>query len=712
MQMADSADPRTRPVSTMHRGGVAEEGDAGAATGVDTGRAEQQEHHELQEQQEHQEHQEPAAPATPPLPAATSPTLPPSVGYGLLGVAYLGLIAANSTASLPSSFPVVDALLVLCAFTISLSALQRLTTPGSLSPGRKLLLLLKQYGAALPLVLGALLGTVWLAGGPDASAALQRQLPGALFQVSDWAGYSTDHLLPSLTLGSSHAPWPFAALWPLSVVGQYALLWPLVLALLAFLLRRSIAALGALLLLLTAAPVAAVSLLPSASLPGFLRSALGLAVGERLLDLTAGATAACVVLLVLRRWQTSPSRSGGVRAALWTSVELLVVVAAVVGWFAGRPDALSPLLRSLGLKPDDVPLHRLYDGADLRGLALHALIVAVAALLLTLGGGLLATWLRRPLLVEIGRMGYLLTLVGALMTWLLHRGWPGLPWYGLLIVGTGLSWLLTLCVYYPTWRLALRNWSPLRALPLLLAACLVLSLGSWKLPAHAAAALRPGGRQLVLGLGDQLTGDLALSLNRSGGAFSGRSGVRSGSSAAEDCGLMDCPGWQQQWQSSLQSTHPDLVVLHLGRDAAQHAGTDPTATTCTAAYRTEYLGLLNQAVAVVHRSDPGVPVLLANERLDNSAAEPIGTACYNQRIQEFTDAHKGVVRLLDLNAELCPSGACRQATPQGIAFYGTVDGTRISAAGRALIAPWLEQQLRLAGKAAQPGKAVQAGKAG
>ena len=615
--------------------------------------------------------------------------------------------AANATASLPGSFPVVDILLVLSAFTVSLSALQRLSTPGSLSPGRKLLLLLKQYGAALPPVLGALLGAVWLFDGLDAADALQRQLPGALFQVSDWAGYSSDRLLPSLTLGSSHAPWPFDVLWPLSVVGQYALLWPLVLALLAVLLRRSVVALGVLLFLLTAAPAVMLSLLPSASMPGFFRSALGLAVGERLLDLTAGATAACVVLLVLRRRQTAPPRTGGARAALWTSVELLVVVAAVAGWLVGRTEALAPLLRSLGLKPDAVPLHRLYDGADLRGLALHALIVAVVALLLTLDGGLLAAWLRRPLLVEAGRTGYLLTLVSALMTWLLHRGWPGLPWYGLLIVGTGLSWLLTLCVYYPTWRLALRNWSPLRALPLLLAACLVLGLGSWKLPAHAEAALRPDGRQLVLGLGDQLTGDLALSLNHSGGPFSGRSGVRSGSSAAADCGLMDCPGWQQQWQGSLQSTHPDLVVLHLGRDAAQHAGTDPTATTCTAAYRTEYLGLLDQAVAVVHRSDPGVPVLLANERLDNSAAEPIETACYNQRIKEFTDAHRGVVGLLDLNAELCPSGACRQATPQGIAFYATVDGTRISAAGRALIAPWLEQQLRQAGKTPKAG--VQAG---
>ncbi len=695
MQMADSADPRTRPVSTMHRGGDAYEGDDGATTEVDAHRPEPGSNPERELEPE--SNPEPAAAA-----ASVTPTPPPAIGYGLLGLAYLGLIAANSTASLPASFPVVDVLLVLSAFTVSLSALQRLTTPGALSPGRKLLHLLKQYGAALPLLLGAMLGIVWMSTGLDAATALQRQLPGALFQASDWAGYSTDHLLPSFTLGSSHAPWPFAVLWPLSVVGQYALLWPLLLTLLAVLLRRSIAALGALLFLLTAAPVAAVALLPSTSLPGYVRSALGLAVGERVLDLTAGAAAACVVLLVLRRRPAAPPRTGGARAALWTAAELLVTAAAVVGWFAGRQDTLAPLLRSLGLKPDAVSLHRLYDGADLRGIALHALIVAVAALVLTLGGGLLGAWLRRGLLVEIGRMGYLLALATAVMIWLLHRGWPGLPWYGLLIVGTALSWLLTLCVYYPTWRLALRNWSPLRALPLLLAACVLLSLGSWKLPAHAAAALRPGGSRLVLGLGDRLTGDLALSVNQKGSPFSGRSGVRTGSSAAADCGVMDCAGWQQQWQDSLASTRPDLVVLDLGRDAARHAGTDPTATTCTAAYRTDYLGLLGQAVAVVHRADPGVPVLLANERLDNSAAEPIATACYNQRIKEFTDAHKAEVRLLDLNAELCPAGACRQATPQGAAFYSTVDGTRISAAGRTLIGPWLEQQLKLAAQPRTP----------
>lgn len=638
-------------------------------------------------------------------PAAVPPRIPGVVGYGLLGVAYLGLLVADSTASVPAALPFVDVLLVIAAFTLTQSALGRLLTPGSLSPFPRLLVLVKQYGAALLLVLGAALGTAWLFGGLDTAAALQRQLPAALVQGSDWARYSTAHVLPAVTLGSSQSPWPFAVLWPLSVIGQYALLWPLLLTLLMVVLRRSIPALGALLLLVTAAPVAAVALLPSTSLPALLRSPLGLAGGERLLDLTGGAAAACLALAVSRRRAareqapgtgTGTERSRGRRitgVVLWTAAELLVLAAGVAAWCAGQPGSWAPVLRAFGVAPDAIPPHHLYDGADLRGLAVHPLIVAAVVLVLALGGGLISSWLRRPLLVEIGRIGYLLALVGALMMWLLHRGWPHLPWYGLLAVGIGLGWLLTLCVYYPTSRLALRPWRALRALPLLLAGCLVLGAGSWQLPAHAAAMLRPGGRPLVLGLGDQLTGDLALALNRNRGSFAGRSGVRTGPGPAADCGLMACPGWPEQWQSALQSTRPDLVVLHLGRDASQYAGTDPKANTCTAAYRSEYLGLLQQAVTVVHRTDPGVPVLLANERLDNSAAEPIQTACYNQRIKEFTDAHRGSVFLLDLNAELCPSGACRQATPQGDAFYATVDGTRISPAGRALIAPWLERQL-------------------
>jgi hypothetical protein len=195
-----------------------------------------------------------------------------------------------------------------------------------------------------------------------------------------------------------------------------------------------------------------------------------------------------------------------------------------------------------------------------------------------------------------------------------------------------------------------------------------------------------------------LAGDFATALNRPGGSLNGASGVV-GSLAG--CGVLagadghpGCDGWRQQWRTSLAASEPDAVLLHLGRDAADRTVAGRSQPACDPAYRRLYLARLADALQVIESVVPKAAVFVMNERLDNSAADPIGAACYNQRIKEFADTHQGKVRLVDLNAELCPVDACRQGTPQGRRFYATVDGTRLTADGQALIAPWLERQLR------------------
>ncbi|MGE7435563.1 MULTISPECIES: hypothetical protein [Kitasatospora] len=631
-------------------------------------------------------------------PAANTPVAAPRTPsvLGLQGLAVLGVLAEAGGMPGARSVPAVDAVIVAAGFLVTFSVLREQLAsgrPGLLSRWQRLL---KQQTPVLLLCLGAALAAVGLVGGLPIAKVFRTLVPAVFLQCADWAQFHADGILPKSAYDGSWVPEPFGAVWPLSVVGQIALVWPLLLTVLLFLLRGSLRVLGALLLSAAAALVALPFALPAAAWRGLASHEVFFAGAERMLDLALGSVAACCAVIVIQRRGAggAVAGAGGARSAIgWTLAgAVLSVGLAAVGVRSGT--GAESRLAHLVPAPTAALL---VEGAT-------ALLLALLALVMALGRGPLCGLLGRPLLVEFGRIGYAVLLVGPLLFWLLRRGWPQITWYGVLLAGLGLSWLVAICVHYPTRRAAVRPWSAARALPLVLAGCLAVAGGSYWLPTRAAQLLRPNGRALVLGLGDGLAGDFATALNRPGGSLNGASGVVG---PLAGCGVLagsdghpGCDGWRQQWRAGLAASEPDAVLLHLGRDAEDRTVAGRKQTACDPAYRQLYLARLADALQVIESVVPKATVFVMNERLDNSATDPIGAACYNQRVKEFADTHRGKVRLVDLNAELCPVDACRQGTPRGRRFYATVDGTRLTTDGQALIAPWLEQQLRLTAPAA------------
>ncbi|MDH6109202.1 peptidoglycan/LPS O-acetylase OafA/YrhL [Kitasatospora sp. MAP12-15] len=605
----------------------------------------------------------------------------------------LGLLAVAGGVPAGRSVPAVDLLLVTTGFLVTFSVLREQLMTGRLALGRRWQRLVKQYALVLLIGLGAALAAASLMGGLPLAKVFRTLVPAVLLQGADWAQFHVQGSLPRAAYDGSWAPAPFGALWPLSVVGQIALCWPLLLAIVLVLLRRSLRALALALGLATAMLLATPFVLPSATWRRLAAHAVFFAGAERLLDLLLGALAASCATIVLRRRGSRQSDCGILAAAGWSLAGAVLLFGLVAVGLRSGADAES-WARHL------VPAAT----AELLVTAATALSAAALALVLTVGRGPLRSAFSRPLLVEFGRIGYIVLLIGPLLFWLLHHGWPHFAWYGLVVVGIGFGWLTAICVYYPTGRAAAKPWRTVRAIPLLLAGCLVIGVGAYWLPARAAQMLRPHGPELVLGLGDGLAGDFATALNRSGGTLNGANGV---ATALSGCGVLSaadghagCDGWQQEWRDSLTATEPDAVLLHLGRDAAARTVAGQQQTACAPEYRQQYLARLDSALGLIDSVVPKATVFVLNERLDNSAADPIGTACYNQRIKEFADTHQGKVKLVDLNAELCPVDACRQGTPQGRPFYAGVDGTRLTTDGQALIAPWLEQQVRLPARTA------------
>jgi peptidoglycan/LPS O-acetylase OafA/YrhL/lysophospholipase L1-like esterase len=611
---------------------------------------------------------------------------------GLQGLAVLGLLAAVGGLPGGRSVPAVDVLLVTTAFLVTLSVLREQLVTERLSLVRRWQRLLKHYVLVLLIGLGAALAAVGLIGGVPLAKVFRTLVPAVLLQCADWAQFHVQGSLPRWAPDGSWAPAPFGALWPLSAMGQIALCWPLLLAGLLLLLRRSLPALAAVLALVPVALVATPFVLPAATWHRLVARAVFFGGAERLLDLLLGALAACCATIVLRR-RGGRESGGGLSAAAWTLAGLLTLAGLVAVSLRSGADAESWARHVVA-----------GTVAELLVTAAAALLPAVLALVLAVGRSPLRSLFSRLALVEFGRIGYVALLIGPVLVWLLRHGWPHLAWYGLVPVGIGLGWLIAICVYYPTGRAAAKPWHTVRAVPLVLAGCLVIGAGAYWLPARAAQILRPHGPELVLGLGDGLAGDFATALNRSGGRLTGANGV---ATALSGCGVLSaadghagCDGWQQEWRDSLTSSEPDAVLLHLGRDAAARTIAGQQQTACAPEYRQQYLARLDDALKLIDSVAPRATVFVLNERLDNSAADPIGTACYNQRVKEFADTHQGKVKEIDLNAELCPVDACRQGTPQGRKFYATVDGTRLTADGQALIAPWLAQQLRLPARTA------------
>ncbi|MFE5807522.1 acyltransferase family protein [Streptomyces sp. NPDC056491] len=635
-----------------------------------------------------------SAPAAVPAPgAAPAPARRFAAVDGLRGIAIISILLYHTSWFANGLFG-VDAFFVLSGFLVTLLLVREVEHSGRIRLLRFYKRRFKRLIPGLLVVLTAVVALTYLLGTLREAKTVSQQAITSLLQYANWA-----------QLANGSAYWegngtidPLAAMWSLSVTEQFYVVWPLVLAALFLVCRRRIAAVTVLVVLLFAGSAAVAPLL----FTGTNTDALYLSTHSRAVAFMAGAAAACIVHLVHRRAgqrrsaADAPGAPGafapsGVPTALLTATGILALVAII---------ALSVLVDSYH-KP------WLYQG----GLAVVAALIALLASVLCTDRGPLVKLLSGKIITEIGQLSYSIYLLHLPIYWLLQKGQPDVKPWALLIVGGGLTWFLSLLLHYVvTERLRLRDWQPLRAVPLLAVTCLAVTAGAYYLPAVTEQGMRPDGKPLVITAGDSLANDLATALSRNGKGFAVVDGGVAG------CGLMgaervkdrqnlvvknsdECRRSVDTWAGLLREHQPQSVVVHVGWDATLQdiEGDGVWMSPCDAGFRSRYTERLKAAVDQWREAGPDVSILLMNERTGTGATTPEWARCFNAVVGQYVArANLPQLKLVDFAGYLCPEGACRQQTPRGKRMYPKGDDVHLTRAGMAYITPWLEEELRKA----------------
>ncbi|MFD6969822.1 acyltransferase family protein [Streptomyces sp. NPDC059949] len=633
------------------------------------------------------------APATAPLPATARRF---AAVDGLRGIAIISILLYHTSWFANGLFG-VDAFFVLSGFLVTLLLVREVEHSGRIRLFRFYKRRFKRLIPGLLVVLTAVVALTYLLGTLREAKTVSQQAVTSLFQYANWA-----------QLANGSAYWegngtidPLAAMWSLSVTEQFYVVWPLVLAALFFVCRRRIAAVTVFVVLLFAASAAVAPLL----FTGTNTDALYLSTHSRAVAFMAGAAAACIVHLVHRRAAQrdhAPERagtsgaaapSGGARTTLLTATGILALVAVIV----------------LSILVDSYHKPWLYQG----GLAVVAALIALLASVLCTDRGPLVKLLSGKIITEIGQLSYSIYLLHLPIYWLLQKGQPDIKPWALLIVGGGLTWFLSLLLHYVvTERLRLRDWQPLRAVPVLAVTCLAVTAGAYYLPAVTEQGMRPDGKPLVVTAGDSLANDLATTLSGHGKGFAVVDGGVAG------CGLMgadrvkdrqnlvvensdECRRSVETWADLLREHQPQSVVVHVGWDATLQdiEGDGVWMSPCDAGFRSRYTERLKAAVDQWREAGPEVSILLMNERTGTGATTPEWARCFNAVVGQYVArANLPQLKLVDFAGYLCPDGGpCRAKTPRGKRMYPKGDDVHLTSDGMAYVAPWLEGELRKAG---------------
>ncbi|MFL6056487.1 MAG: SGNH/GDSL hydrolase family protein [Actinoallomurus sp.] len=216
--------------------------------------------------------------------------------------------------------------------------------------------------------------------------------------------------------------------------------------------------------------------------------------------------------------------------------------------------------------------------------------------------------------------------------------------------------------------------------------------------------MRPGGKPLVLTLGDSMAEDFSTALSKHGKSFAvvdggqGGCGVMSPDKVRDKVGKVlvnwdTCRRWTTFWKNQLDNSGPDAVLIHVGWDAAEQNIRGTWLTPCAPAYRIRYFKQLAAAVDLVRAEAPRAQILLMNERQENGAINSDWGICFNKVIGQYVAKATTNVHLVDLDAYLCPHGQCQQYTPTGLRLYPDGDGVHLTNAGMGHVTPWLEKQI-------------------
>lgn len=594
---------------------------------------------------------------------------------GLRGVAILSVLLYHTNWFTNGLFG-VDAFFVLSGFLVTLLLIREMERTGHIALGRFFRRRFKRLMPGLAVTLGLVVALGYLLSPLREAIQIKNQGLAALFQVANWAQIARGDAY----WDQSGAISPFSAMWSLSITEQFYVVWPIVLVIAFFVFRRRVLPVAVLTALLFAASAAVAPVLWN----GDNSDRLYLATHTRAVAFMAGALAAFVVHLAQRRLAR---REAEARAGTVTLLNVLAVVTFVAVVYC-----------SVKVKTYHDPW--LYKG----GLAIVATLVAVLTAALCVNRGPVVKTLSYPLLAEVGQISYSMYLLHLPVYWLLLQAWPDLKPYALFVMGAGATWLLAMIMHYQIEQFRHRDWRPSRAVPLFSAASLAIGAGAYYLPTYIEHQMRPGGKQLVLTLGDSMAEDFATTLAKYGGRYAVVDGGQGG------CGVMSpeqtrdrvdkvlknwdaCRDWPTFWKNQLDDSQPDAVLIHLGWDATEQQVGGKWLSPCDAAYRTRYLRRLSTAVGVVTASAPRAKVLLMNERRVNGAITADWGICFDKVVAQYAHTAPRSVTLVDLDHFLCAGEDCRTQTDSGKRLYPDGDGVHLTHAGMGYLAPWLQDRI-------------------
>jgi peptidoglycan/LPS O-acetylase OafA/YrhL len=629
----------------------------------------------------HRRHASPAAPVA---------EAPAYRGYfpavdGLRGLTVLSVLLYHS-GWFSSGFFGVDIFMVLSGFLITLVLLREAQRQGRFAIGA---FYVRRFKRLTPGLVTTLLGTVllgYLCGTLSEARQIAWQAVSALAQVANWEQIRHD---PTYWTRFGQVN-PLSPMWSLSITEQFYLVWPLLLTLILLLTKHSSVARTTLLVLLLGGSAAVAPLLYDGANSG----ALYLNTFVRLVDFVAGATAASVVHSVyLSRARQGIERpaAGATPVRSGPGTLLLTGVGAV---------ALAGLVAASALT------HSYHDAWLYRGgLAGVAATAAVLVASLCHDRGPLVRLFSMGPLVEMGKLSYAMYLVHLPVYWLLLKAEPTIRPYALFLMGGFATWLISLLMHYLlTERVRRLPWRPVLSLPLLSAGCLLVVFGAQLLPGYVSGGIDPGGKPVVLLLGDSFTTGLAGSLTDDG-----TQQYRLVDDGVSDCGIMGaqevedaggsvvpvtakCRAWNRVWAQQIGSVKPSVIVVHLDWDATAQRVGGSWLTPCQSGYQQRYESQLTEAAAIWQTLAPGVPVLLSNDRTATGDVPQQWGICYDNLIDGFARAHAPQVHLLDLESALCPKSVCTVTVPGGGPVFSG-DGVDLTPAGQRLVEPFLRRSI-------------------
>lgn len=158
--------------------------------------------------------------------------------------------------------------------------------------------------------------------------------------------------------------------------------------------------------------------------------------------------------------------------------------------------------------------------------------------------------------------------------------------------------------------------------------------------------------------------------------------------------LPACASWLDHWRTMVARAKPSVVIVDASWDVVDQLIDGRWLNACDSSYAARYTSQLETAVTQIRKVAPQATVLWSTVR-DINPGPGSYAACMNRQLTAYVQRQPHM-KLLDLNAELCSAHGCRVRTPSGDAI--TSDGTHLSRAGRAFLAPWIAHNIAVSSR--------------